>query len=57
MRLVCLFLKLILILAITTIFSSLIGLYQQDIKKLVAYSTMSQLGMMVIAIGLSCWAT
>jgi NADH-ubiquinone oxidoreductase chain 5 len=41
--------------AITTIFSSLIGLFQQDIKKVIAYSTMSQLGMMVIAIGLSSY--
>ena len=41
--------------AITTVFSSLIGLYQQDIKKVIAYSTMSQLGMMVIAIGLSSY--
>jgi len=44
----CLFLG-----AVTTIFSSLIGLFQQDIKKVIAYSTMSQLGMMVIAVGLS----
>lgn len=41
--------------AITTIFSSLVGLFQQDIKKIIAYSTMSQLGMMVIAIGLSSY--
>ena len=41
--------------AITTIFSSLIGLFQQDIKKVIAYSTMSQLGMMVVAIGLSSY--
>jgi len=41
--------------AITTIFSSVIGLFQQDIKKVIAYSTMSQLGMMVVAIGLSCY--
>ncbi|RYE04974.1 MAG: hypothetical protein EOP33_07985 [Rickettsiaceae bacterium] len=27
----------------TTVFSSLIGLFQQDIKKVIAYSTMSQL--------------
>jgi NADH-ubiquinone oxidoreductase chain 5 len=41
--------------AITTVCSSLIGLFQQDIKKVIAYSTMSQLGMMVIAIGLSSY--
>jgi NADH-ubiquinone oxidoreductase chain 5 len=41
--------------AITTVFSSLVGLFQQDIKKVIAYSTMSQLGMMVIAIGLSSY--
>ena len=29
--------------AVTTVFSSLIGLFQQDIKKVIAYSTMSQL--------------
>ena len=40
---------------ITTVFSSLIGLFQQDIKKVIAYSTMSQLGMMVIGIGLSSY--
>nr|YP_010119584.1 NADH dehydrogenase subunit 5 [Ceratocystis changhui]YP_010119598.1 NADH dehydrogenase subunit 5 [Ceratocystis uchidae]YP_010119612.1 NADH dehydrogenase subunit 5 [Ceratocystis huliohia]QRB97921.1 NADH dehydrogenase subunit 5 [Ceratocystis changhui]QRB97935.1 NADH dehydrogenase subunit 5 [Ceratocystis uchidae]QRB97949.1 NADH dehydrogenase subunit 5 [Ceratocystis huliohia]QRB97963.1 NADH dehydrogenase subunit 5 [Ceratocystis huliohia]QRB97977.1 NADH dehydrogenase subunit 5 [Ceratocystis hul len=41
--------------AITTLFSSLIGFFQADIKKIIAYSTMSQLGMMVIAIGLSSY--
>ena len=41
--------------AITTVFSSLVGLFQEDIKKVIAYSTMSQLGMMVIAIGLSSY--
>ena len=41
--------------AITTVFSSLICLFQQDIKKIIAYSTMSQLGMMVISIGLSSY--
>ena len=41
--------------AITTLFSSLIGLFQQDIKKVIAYSTMSQLGMMVIAVGISSY--
>lgn len=42
---------------LTTMTSSLIGFFQQDIKKIIAYSTMSQLGMMVIAIGLSCYNT
>ena len=41
--------------AITTIFSSIVGLFQQDIKKVIAYSTMSQLGIMVISIGLSSY--
>lgn len=41
--------------AVTTVFSSLVGFFQQDIKKIIAYSTMSQLGMMVIAIGLSSY--
>jgi NADH-ubiquinone oxidoreductase chain 5 len=41
--------------AITSVFSSLVGLFQQDIKKVIAYSTMSQLGMMVIAVGLSSY--
>ena len=41
--------------AATTVFSSLIGLFQQDIKKVIAYSTMSQLGIMVIAVGLSSY--
>jgi NADH-ubiquinone oxidoreductase chain 5 len=41
--------------AITTMSSSLIGFFQQDIKKIIAYSTMSQLGMMVIAVGLSSY--
>ena len=40
---------------ITNLVSSLIGLFQQDIKKVIAYSTMSQLGMMFIAIGLSSY--
>jgi NADH-ubiquinone oxidoreductase chain 5 len=41
--------------AITNMFSSLIGFFQKDIKKIIAYSTMSQLGMMVLSIGLSCY--
>src|SRR5208282_3681410 len=39
--------------AITAFFAASIGLFQNDIKKVIAYSTMSQLGMMVIAVGLS----
>ena len=41
--------------AITTVFSSLVGYFQQDIKKVIAYSTMSQLGLMIVAIGLSSY--
>jgi NADH-ubiquinone oxidoreductase chain 5 len=41
--------------SITTMTSSLIGFFQEDIKKIIAYSTMSQLGMMVLAIGLSSY--
>jgi len=39
--------------AVTAFFAASIGLFQNDIKKVIAYSTMSQLGMMVIAVGLS----
>ncbi len=35
---------------ITTVFGSLMGLLQQEINKVIAYSIMSQLGMMVIGI-------
>ena len=40
---------------LTSLSSSLIGFFQQDIKKIIAYSTMSQLGIMVLAIGLSSY--
>jgi len=39
--------------SITALYSSLIGLYQFDIKRIIAYSTASQLGYMMVAIGLS----
>jgi NADH-ubiquinone oxidoreductase chain 5 len=39
--------------AITTFFSSTVGLFQNDIKKIIAYSTCSQLGYMIFACGLS----
>jgi NADH:ubiquinone oxidoreductase subunit 5 (subunit L)/multisubunit Na+/H+ antiporter MnhA subunit len=38
--------------AITSFFAASIGLFQNDIKKIIAYSTCSQLGMMVLAVGL-----
>jgi len=39
--------------AITTLFAGTIGLFQNDLKKVIAYSTCSQLGMLFIAVGLS----
>jgi NADH-ubiquinone oxidoreductase chain 5 len=39
--------------AVTSFFAASIGLFQNDIKKVIAYSTMSQLGLMVMAVGLS----
>jgi len=39
--------------AFTTIFAASIGCFQNDIKKIIAYSTCSQLGYMFIACGLS----
>jgi NADH:ubiquinone oxidoreductase subunit 5 (subunit L)/multisubunit Na+/H+ antiporter MnhA subunit len=38
---------------LTNFFSSAIAIFQSDIKKIIAYSTMSQLGYMFIAVGLS----
>jgi proton-translocating NADH-quinone oxidoreductase chain L len=41
--------------SLTTFFSSTVGLFQNDIKKIIAYSTCSQLGYMIFACGLSCY--
>jgi NADH-ubiquinone oxidoreductase chain 5 len=38
--------------AVTSFFAASVGLFQNDIKKIIAYSTCSQLGMMVLAVGL-----
>ncbi|HSM91891.1 MAG TPA: proton-conducting transporter membrane subunit [Anaeromyxobacteraceae bacterium] len=43
--------------AITALFSASIGFFQYDIKKVLAYSTVSQLGFMFIGVGIgSYWA-
>jgi len=46
----------IIIGAITALFMGLLGLVQNDIKRVVAYSTLSQLGYMVVALGVSAYA-
>jgi NADH-quinone oxidoreductase subunit L len=42
--------------ATTAFFTGLIGIVQNDIKRVVAYSTLSQLGYMVVALGVSAYA-
>ncbi|HEV7390524.1 MAG TPA: NADH-quinone oxidoreductase subunit L [Burkholderiales bacterium] len=42
--------------AITTLFMGLIAIVQNDIKRVVAYSTLSQLGYMTVALGASAYA-
>ena len=42
--------------AITAFFTGLLGLVQQDIKRVIAYSTLSQLGYMTVALGASAYA-
>ncbi len=41
--------------ATTAIFMALVGLVQNDIKRVVAYSTLSQLGYMTVALGVSAY--
>jgi NADH-quinone oxidoreductase subunit L len=42
---------------ITCIFAAIIGLRQNDIKKVLAYSTVSQLGLMFVSLGMGAYAT
>ena len=42
--------------SITALFMAMIGLVQNDIKRIVAYSTISQLGYMTVALGASAYA-
>ena len=46
----------LLIGAITAFFMGLLGLVQHDIKRVVAYSTLSQLGYMTVALGASAYS-
>ncbi|MDH3872081.1 MAG: NADH-quinone oxidoreductase subunit L [Gammaproteobacteria bacterium] len=42
--------------AITALFMGLLGIVQNDIKRVIAYSTLSQLGYMTVALGASAYA-
>jgi len=42
--------------ATTAFFMGLVGIVQNDIKRVIAYSTLSQLGYMVVALGVSAYA-
>ena len=42
--------------AVTALFMGLLGLVQNDIKRVVAYSTLSQLGYMTVALGASAYS-
>ena len=41
--------------AITAFFASMVGVFQNDLKRVIAYSTCSQLGYMIFSCGLSCY--
>ncbi|WP_440996931.1 NADH-quinone oxidoreductase subunit L [Arhodomonas sp. SL1] len=50
-------LSLVLVLgAVTALFMGLVGLVQNDIKRVIAYSTLSQLGYMFVGLGASAYA-
>ena len=42
--------------ALTAFFMGLLGLVQHDIKRVIAYSTLSQLGYMTVALGVSAYS-
>src|SRR6202022_4805293 len=42
--------------ATTALFMALLGIVQNDIKRVVAYSTLSQLGYMTVALGVSAYS-
>ena len=42
--------------ALTAFFTGLLGIVQQDIKRVIAYSTLSQLGYMTVALGVSAYS-
>lgn len=42
--------------AVTAVFAAIVGLFQKDIKRIIAYSTCSQLGYMFMACGISAYS-
>jgi NADH-quinone oxidoreductase subunit L len=43
--------------AVTALFAATIGVFQTDIKKILAYSTVSQLGLMFLALGVGAYSS
>lgn len=41
--------------SLTAFFAAIVGVFQNDLKRVIAYSTCSQLGYMIFACGLSCY--